>query len=78
MADDCRHCFSRICFVSDGVCVRCRPGVQSGSESYGGLAEDALGDAYNSSRDSTLMMREVMNVNTQVHLVSKSTHTQDA
>uniref|UniRef100_A0A3Q2D8U7 non-specific serine/threonine protein kinase n=2 Tax=Cyprinodon variegatus TaxID=28743 RepID=A0A3Q2D8U7_CYPVA len=37
---------------------RIMPGVQSGSESYGGLAEDALGDAYNSSRDSTLMMRE--------------------
>lgn len=34
------------------------PGVQSSSESYGGLAEDALGDAYTSSRDSTLMMRE--------------------
>ncbi|MEQ2161830.1 hypothetical protein GOODEAATRI_013621 [Goodea atripinnis] len=38
--------------------IRARPGVQSSSESYGGLAEDPLGDAYNSSRDSTLMMRE--------------------
>ncbi|XP_032402470.1 TRAF2 and NCK interacting kinase a isoform X3 [Xiphophorus hellerii] len=37
---------------------RIMPGVQSSSESYGGLAEDALGDSYNSSRDSTLMMRE--------------------
>ncbi|XP_038148299.1 TRAF2 and NCK interacting kinase a isoform X15 [Cyprinodon tularosa] len=37
---------------------RIMPGEQSSSESYGGLAEDALGDAYNSSRDSTLMMRE--------------------
>ncbi|XP_047200968.1 TRAF2 and NCK interacting kinase a isoform X8 [Girardinichthys multiradiatus] len=37
---------------------RIMPGVQSSSESYGGLAEDPLGDAYNSSRDSTLMMRE--------------------
>ncbi|XP_008397420.1 TRAF2 and NCK interacting kinase a isoform X17 [Poecilia reticulata] len=37
---------------------RIMPGVQSSSESYGGLAEDALGDSYDSSRDSTLMMRE--------------------
>ncbi|XP_035984460.1 TRAF2 and NCK interacting kinase a isoform X2 [Fundulus heteroclitus] len=37
---------------------RIMPGVPSSSESYGGLAEDALGDAYSSSRDSTLMMRE--------------------
>ncbi|XP_054894880.1 TRAF2 and NCK interacting kinase a isoform X6 [Poeciliopsis prolifica] len=37
---------------------RIMPGVQSSSESYGGLAEDALGDSYNSSRDSTLRMRE--------------------
>ncbi|KAM4540463.1 TRAF2 and NCK interacting kinase a isoform 13-T13 [Fundulus diaphanus] len=37
---------------------RIMPGVPSSSESYGGLGEDALGDAYDSSRDSTLMMRE--------------------
>ncbi|XP_043997956.1 TRAF2 and NCK interacting kinase a isoform X7 [Gambusia affinis] len=37
---------------------RIMPGVQSSSESYGGLAEDPLGGSYNSSRDSTLMMRE--------------------
>ncbi|XP_014893764.1 TRAF2 and NCK interacting kinase a isoform X14 [Poecilia latipinna] len=37
---------------------RIMPGVQGSSESYGGLAEDALGDSYDSSRDSTLMMRE--------------------
>ncbi|KAM4723996.1 TRAF2 and NCK interacting kinase a isoform 11-T11 [Anableps anableps] len=37
---------------------RIMPGVQSSSESYGGLAEDVLGDTYNSSRDSTLMVRE--------------------
>ena len=44
------------------VCVCCRPAVQSSSESYGGLTEDSLGDAYNSSKDGTLVMREVMNV----------------
>ncbi|KAM4723988.1 TRAF2 and NCK interacting kinase a isoform 3-T3 [Anableps anableps] len=37
---------------------RIMPGVQSSSESYGGLAEDVLGDTYNSSRDSTLMAEE--------------------
>uniref|UniRef100_A0A3P9LGA7 non-specific serine/threonine protein kinase n=1 Tax=Oryzias latipes TaxID=8090 RepID=A0A3P9LGA7_ORYLA len=37
---------------------RIMPSVQSSSESYGGLSEDALGDAYNSSKDSTLVMRE--------------------
>ncbi|KAM4542473.1 TRAF2 and NCK interacting kinase a isoform 9-T9 [Odontesthes bonariensis] len=37
---------------------RIMPAVQSSGESYGGLAEDALGDAYNSSKDGTLVMRE--------------------
>uniref|UniRef100_A0A3B3CCT6 non-specific serine/threonine protein kinase n=1 Tax=Oryzias melastigma TaxID=30732 RepID=A0A3B3CCT6_ORYME len=37
---------------------RIMPSVQSGGESYGGLSEDALGEAYNSSKDSTLVMRE--------------------
>ncbi|KAM6912339.1 TRAF2 and NCK interacting kinase a isoform 3-T3 [Xenentodon cancila] len=37
---------------------RIMPSVQSSVESYGGLSEDALGDAYNSSKDSTLVMRE--------------------
>ncbi|KAM9708344.1 TRAF2 and NCK interacting kinase a isoform 14-T14 [Menidia menidia] len=37
---------------------RIMPAVQSTGESYGGLAEDALGDAYNSSKDGTLVMRE--------------------
>uniref|UniRef100_A0A8C8DQG0 non-specific serine/threonine protein kinase n=1 Tax=Oryzias sinensis TaxID=183150 RepID=A0A8C8DQG0_9TELE len=37
---------------------RIMPSVQSSGESYGGLSEDALGDAYNSSKDSTLVMRE--------------------
>lgn len=36
--------------------------MQSSGESYGGLTEDSLGDAYNSSKDSTLVMREVMNM----------------
>ncbi|XP_034418510.1 TRAF2 and NCK interacting kinase a isoform X1 [Cyclopterus lumpus] len=40
---------------------RIMPAVQSSSESYGGLTEDSLGDAYNSSKDGTLVMREVMN-----------------
>ncbi|XP_039641525.1 TRAF2 and NCK interacting kinase a isoform X7 [Perca fluviatilis] len=40
---------------------RIMPAVQSSGESYGGLTEDSLGDAYNSSKDSTLVMREVMN-----------------
>uniref|UniRef100_A0A7N6FIH3 non-specific serine/threonine protein kinase n=1 Tax=Anabas testudineus TaxID=64144 RepID=A0A7N6FIH3_ANATE len=40
---------------------RIMPAVQSSGESYGGLTEDSLGDAYNSSKDGTLMMREVMN-----------------
>ncbi|XP_037833590.1 TRAF2 and NCK interacting kinase a isoform X8 [Kryptolebias marmoratus] len=38
---------------------RIMPAVQSSSESYRGLAEDALGDSYNSSKDGTLVMREV-------------------
>lgn len=50
--------------------VCCRPAVQSSGESYGGLTEDSLGDAYNSSKDGTLMMREVMNAHTGF------THTQ--
>ncbi|XP_037833591.1 TRAF2 and NCK interacting kinase a isoform X9 [Kryptolebias marmoratus] len=37
---------------------RIMPAVQSSSESYRGLAEDALGDSYNSSKDGTLVMRE--------------------
>ncbi|XP_034418517.1 TRAF2 and NCK interacting kinase a isoform X8 [Cyclopterus lumpus] len=37
---------------------RIMPAVQSSSESYGGLTEDSLGDAYNSSKDGTLVMRE--------------------
>ncbi|XP_026194832.1 TRAF2 and NCK interacting kinase a isoform X1 [Anabas testudineus] len=37
---------------------RIMPAVQSSGESYGGLTEDSLGDAYNSSKDGTLMMRE--------------------
>ncbi|XP_078796980.1 TRAF2 and NCK interacting kinase a isoform X6 [Oryzias latipes] len=37
---------------------RIMPSVQSSGESYGGLSEDAVGDAYNSSKDSTLVMRE--------------------
>ncbi|XP_072221086.1 TRAF2 and NCK interacting kinase a isoform X13 [Leuresthes tenuis] len=37
---------------------RIMPAVQSSGESYGGLEEDALGDAYNSSKDGTLVMRE--------------------
>lgn len=36
--------------------------MQSSGESYGGLTEDSLGDAYNSSKDSTLVMREVTNM----------------
>lgn len=41
--------------------------MQSSSESYGGLTEDSLGEAYNSSKDGTLVMREVMNADTQPH-----------
>ncbi|XP_062296023.1 TRAF2 and NCK interacting kinase a [Scomber scombrus] len=37
---------------------RIMPAMQSSSESYGGLTEDSLGDAYNSSKDGTLVMRE--------------------
>ncbi|XP_068558411.1 traf2 and NCK-interacting protein kinase-like isoform X15 [Cebidichthys violaceus] len=37
---------------------RIMPAVQSSGESYGGLTEDSLGDAYNSSKDGTLVMRE--------------------
>ncbi|XP_013883798.1 TRAF2 and NCK-interacting protein kinase, partial [Austrofundulus limnaeus] len=38
---------------------RITPAVQSSSESYRGLTEDTPGDAYNSSKDRTLVMREV-------------------
>ncbi|XP_013886417.1 TRAF2 and NCK-interacting protein kinase isoform X2 [Austrofundulus limnaeus] len=41
---------------------RITPAVQSSSESYGGLTEDTPGDAYNSSKDRTLVMREVKDV----------------
>ncbi|XP_033843530.1 TRAF2 and NCK interacting kinase a isoform X1 [Periophthalmus magnuspinnatus] len=37
---------------------RIMPAVKSSGESRGGMTEDALGDAYNSSKDSTLVMRE--------------------
>ncbi|KAM9341537.1 TRAF2 and NCK interacting kinase a [Symphorus nematophorus] len=37
---------------------RIMPAVQSSGESYGGLTEDSLGEAYNSSKDGTLVMRE--------------------
>ncbi|KAM9354582.1 TRAF2 and NCK interacting kinase a isoform 1-T1 [Pholidichthys leucotaenia] len=37
---------------------RIMPAVQSSGESYGGLTEDSLGDAYNNSKDGTLVMRE--------------------
>ncbi|XP_062326214.1 TRAF2 and NCK interacting kinase a isoform X2 [Osmerus eperlanus] len=37
---------------------RIMPAVQGSSETYRGLAEDSLGDTYNNSKDSTLMMRE--------------------
>ncbi|KAF7654073.1 hypothetical protein LDENG_00074850 [Lucifuga dentata] len=37
---------------------RIMPAVQSSGDSYGGMAADSLGDAYNSSKDSTLVMRE--------------------
>ncbi|XP_072314058.1 TRAF2 and NCK-interacting protein kinase-like isoform X3 [Eucyclogobius newberryi] len=37
---------------------RIMPAAKSNSESRGGMMEDALGDAYSSSKDSTLMMRE--------------------
>ncbi|XP_054651837.1 TRAF2 and NCK interacting kinase a isoform X9 [Dunckerocampus dactyliophorus] len=37
---------------------RVMPAVQSSSESYRGLTDDSLGDAYSSSKDSTLVMRE--------------------
>ncbi|XP_075963850.1 TRAF2 and NCK-interacting protein kinase-like isoform X2 [Anarhichas minor] len=37
---------------------RIMPAMQSSGESYGGLTEDSLGDAYNSSKDGTLVMRE--------------------
>ncbi|CAJ1074352.1 TRAF2 and NCK interacting kinase a isoform X12 [Xyrichtys novacula] len=37
---------------------RIMPAVQGSSESYGGLTEDSLGDAYNSSKDGTLVVRE--------------------
>lgn len=47
-----------------------RPAVQSSSESYGGLTEDSLGDAYNASKDGTLVMREVTNAPLHTH-----THT---
>lgn len=40
------------------MCVCLRPAVQNKS---GGLPEDSRGEPYNSSKDSTLMMREVMN-----------------
>lgn len=50
------------------LCVCLRPAVQNNTESYGGLPEDSRGEPYNSSKDSTLMMREVMN--------DKHTHTQ--
>lgn len=46
------------------VVACCRPAVQSSGESYGGLTEDSLGEAYNSSKDGTLVMREVMNAHT--------------
>ncbi|XP_054597713.2 TRAF2 and NCK interacting kinase a isoform X3 [Nothobranchius furzeri] len=38
---------------------RIMPASQNSGEVYGGLAEDALGDAYNSSKDGTLVMRGV-------------------
>lgn len=44
--------------------------MQSSSESYGGLTEDSVGEAYNSSKDGTLVMREVMKTCTHTH-----THT---
>lgn len=44
-----------------------RPAVQSSSESYGGLTEDSLGDAYNASKDGTLVMREVTNAPLHTH-----------
>nr|XP_043903800.1 TRAF2 and NCK interacting kinase a isoform X9 [Solea senegalensis] len=37
---------------------RIMPAVQGSGESYGGLTEDSLGEAYNSSKDSTQVMRE--------------------
>ncbi|KAK7904457.1 hypothetical protein WMY93_017064 [Mugilogobius chulae] len=37
---------------------RIMPAVKNSGESRSGMTEDALGDAYNSSKDSTLMMRE--------------------
>ncbi|XP_060938833.1 TRAF2 and NCK-interacting protein kinase-like [Limanda limanda] len=37
---------------------RIMPPVKSSGESYGGLTESSLGDAYNSSKDGTLVMRE--------------------
>ncbi|XP_075873741.1 TRAF2 and NCK interacting kinase a isoform X7 [Nelusetta ayraudi] len=37
---------------------RIMPAVQSRTETYGGLTEDSLGEAYNSSKDGTLVMRE--------------------
>ncbi|XP_062253706.1 TRAF2 and NCK interacting kinase a isoform X4 [Platichthys flesus] len=37
---------------------RIMPPAKSSGESYGGLTESSLGDAYNSSKDGTLVMRE--------------------
>ncbi|XP_061825209.1 TRAF2 and NCK interacting kinase a [Nerophis lumbriciformis] len=37
---------------------RIMPAVQSSGESYRGLSEDSLGDAYSNSKDSTLVVRE--------------------
>ncbi|XP_062413474.1 TRAF2 and NCK interacting kinase a isoform X8 [Pungitius pungitius] len=37
---------------------RIMPAAKSSGETYGGLTEDSLGDAYNSSKDGTLVMRE--------------------
>ncbi|XP_053700706.1 TRAF2 and NCK interacting kinase a isoform X6 [Synchiropus splendidus] len=37
---------------------RIMPAVQGSSESYGGLTEESLDDAYNNSKDGTLVMRE--------------------
>ncbi|CAM9237077.1 unnamed protein product, partial [Lampetra planeri] len=37
---------------------RIMPAVPSSGETYGGLTEDSLGDAFNSSKDGTLVMRE--------------------
>ncbi|KAJ0062865.1 hypothetical protein NL108_008161, partial [Boleophthalmus pectinirostris] len=49
---------------------RIMPVVKTSGESRGGMTEDALGDAYNSSKDSTLVMREAEERRRGAHMES--------